>query len=1447
MATDSPPSAAKFRIPKSEFLILIGLFILPLILFWSVTLGGKTLLPVDNLYQFEPWKTAADQFGAQVPQNQLLSDLILENYAWKHFIVESIAQREIPLWNPHLFAGAPFLANGQHSAYYPFSLLFYVLPLTTAYGWFTVSQLFLAGAFMYALCRVLGIGRLGSTFAAITYQLSGFYVVSVVFSMMIAAAAWLPLLLAMIELIIQQRSIFGRPATLPWVLIGAFGLACEVMAGHIEITYYTLLVMALFAVWRLATMNRRASEHLDLRHSAAQVQVPANRPSPLAPRSSWVTLRRPVIAMMVMVALGLSLSAIQLMPYIEILPQNFRVGSATFDQVRSWAYPPRHVLAMLMPNFFGNPAEHTVFDIFTWHTVPLALNSLGQVNPNGAYSTMWGIKNYVEGGAYVGLLPLLLALMAVLRKGASATRPHKWFFVVLALLSLAFMFGTPLYAVLYYGLPGMNQLHSPFRWVWPFTISIAILAGFGIDALKRDLDQDRAARKMRGPIGWFFLNGPVSLRTCLAGLAFWIGAIIFAGLLLSRFVFPAQSLTVADQLLHSFALADTAFPTAQLFYSHLWRNVLLFTSFLMMSGIVLRVSLCPINVKLKTLTAGDMPVSLRFAAGTGVSSAASTMAIWKPLALVVIALDLFVGAIGFNPSVDPRLLDYTPPVVKFLQQDTSLWRMTTFDPDVCANLYPAQGCKTFNANSPWFFGFQDVRGYDSIILKQYADYMSVIEDQNELQFNRIAPITKYSGLDSPMLDLLNVKYVLTDPQVPIESPKYKLVYDAEVKVYENLGALPRAFVMPTGCEIVTADPLAALRQHDPRTRVIVETPNEAGATDATSSCTYQPAAIVDYRSNDVLVKANTAQPGWLVLADTYFTGWQAFEVHADHSETELPIVRADGNFRAVKIDQGEHTIHFKYSPWSFKLGVFASFMAWVLIVFLLSLWVWRLAYREEKHAVTTTQRVAKNSIAPMLLNLFNRLIDFAFAALMLRILQPANAGNYYFAIVIVGWLEIVMNFGLNTYLTREVARERSNANANRFLLNTSILRMILGGVALPVLIAGLLIGNGVFQLTIDTAITIVILALAQVPSSLSTGITAMFYAYEKAEYPAAISVVTVLLKVMFGVPVLFAGGGIVGLALVSLVVNVITFVILSRLMFQLIIKPKYESDPALRGSMLRESFPLMINHLLATLFFKVDVPMLQAIQGPTVVGWYSTAYKWLDALNIIPAYSTIALFPVMSRQAVEDKDALMRSTRFGIKFLVMVALPLAVATTFLAPFLVLVLGGSAYLPHAATALQIMIWSIPFGWINSITNYILIALGQQSKLTRAFVVGLSFNIIANLILIPRFSYVAAAAVTILSELVEGFVFVIYLERSLGAIRWIQLLWRLFASAGAMLIVMAIAWPLHPILALIAGPMVYLAGLIILRVIGPEERRVLARLRGKDESASQPVEESAASTI
>src|SRR5690606_5817124 len=119
--------------------------------------------------------------------------------------------------------------------------------------------------------------------------------------------------------------------------------------------------------------------------------------------------------------------------------------------------------------------------------------------------------------------------------------------------------------------------------------------------------------------------------------------------------------------------------------------------------------------------------------------------------------------------------------------------------------------------------------------------------------------------------------------------------------------------------------------------------------------------------------------------------------------------------------------------------------------------------------------------------------------------------------------------------------------------------------------------------------------------------------------------------------------------------------------------------------------------------------------------------------------------------------------------------------------------GAEYLPDGAIALQLMIWSIPIGWMNSLTQYVLIALDLQRKITWAFVTGVSFNIIANLILIPAYGYRAAALTTIASEAVLFVGFAYLLARAIGPVSWLGLLWRPTAAGAAMLAVLIVGWP------------------------------------------------------
>ena len=257
-----------------------------------------------------------------------------------------------------------------------------------------------------------------------------------------------------------------------------------------------------------------------------------------------------------------------------------------------------------------------------------------------------------------------------------------------------------------------------------------------------------------------------------------------------------------------------------------------------------------------------------------------------------------------------------------------------------------------------------------------------------------------------------------------------------------------------------------------------------------------------------------------------------------------------------------------------------------------------------------------------------------------------------------------------------------------------------------------------------------------------------------------------------------------------------------------------------------ESLPLMLNHFLATIFFQVDIVILQALKGAAVVAQYSTAYKWLLAINIVPAFFTQALFPVISRQAQDDRAALSRSFRFGIKLLFALTLPLAVAFTALAEPLTLILAGPRYVPQGVIALQLMIWSIPIGWMNSLTQYALIALGLQRIITRAFAFAVGFNIAANLIFIPQYGFQAAAIATIASEVALFMPFIWLARRHIPAVNVRALLWRPLLALGAMLA--ALVFLGHSLLAVVASGLLYAAVLLLLRPLDAAEGQALLAL-------------------
>ncbi|HBI15913.1 MAG TPA: hypothetical protein DDY20_10440 [Desulfobulbaceae bacterium] len=831
--------------------------VVALLLFWQfapLVFGNKTLLPADILFQFPPYRASAEKLGVVRPHNPLYADLILQNYPWWQFIRQSLAEKQLPFWNPHLFAGTPFLAKGQHMAFYPLSLLFYFLPLARAYPLFILLHFGLAVCTSAFLARTVGISRFGALLSGMIYGLSGFMLAQAVFPMIIAAAAWLPLVLAMAERIISRSPHQGRPAVLPWILLGSLGLGMQALVGHPEILIYSLLTLAFYCLWRL-------------------IAVGVAHPGPFAAAVPWHAL--PNLAMLV--ALGLLIGTVQLLPQYMVLQENFRKEAADFNQVLAWAAPWQQAITLLVPNYFGNPTRYAYTNLF-----------------NGLTTTVtspisWGTKNFVEGAIYAGILPLLLILPALRRPPPpnaagrpSRQAPSPLLFAVLTVLALSFVFGTPLYFMVYI-LPGMEQIHSPFRWTLVSTLGIAILAGYGIDRLRR--------------------CPAVSL--CMARACAAASILLLTSLLLTR-LYLKQLEPAVGAILHHSGGNSSQFPDLQGFFSYEAPWFILLALLLAAAGLALQTT---------GRTAGEK--------NPGGS-------LWQPLVVLVVAADLLLFAHRLYPEADPALLHYTPDIVNKMQKDQTLWRFTTLDPE---------SKKIFPANAGWLHGLQDIRGYDSIFPAGYLRYMETIDIQDELLFNRIAPLRNPKALDSPLLDLLNVKYVLTEH--PVSNPRYLLAGGSEgLLLYTNTGALPRAFTLPLASTVLAEDPFDAMRRHDPRLYMILPAEEAAvGGLAPGQAATPTPAPplaapVASYQNNEVIISVTAREPVWLVLADSYDQGWKATVWPAGRPEhtTRLPVLRAYGALRAVKLGQGDWTVRFRYRPNGLAAGLILSLVAGGLTV-----------------------------------------------------------------------------------------------------------------------------------------------------------------------------------------------------------------------------------------------------------------------------------------------------------------------------------------------------------------------------------------------------------------------------------------------------------------------------------------------------------------------------------
>lgn len=351
----------------------------------------------------------------------------------RFFWVESIKQGHFPLWNPYQFSGHPFFANPQHGVFYPIHILFFILPFDIAFNSIIVLHFFLGGLFTYLFLRDLKAKSSGALLSGLTFMLSGYLLSVHSLLTILLSSVWTPFIMMFFRRAIQGKEFKNEILTAVMITISFLG-------GGIEIVYGNFIVLFMMVIF--SPLNESVQKSLG--------------------GISLFGQRLKVLFMVIL--LFLFLSAIQLIPFLELYHHSIRGKGISYQEATTWSFAPKDLLLFFLPDAYGYFLDMKKYWV----------------------SQCW-FKTLYTGG-----LPFILSsIFFVFGK-------ERKLFLVLMIFSIFFALGhyNPLYPFVFQYLPFFNGIRYPAKFLYIFILTLSMTTGLGFQRLM-ELSPPREGKRLK--------------------------------------------------------------------------------------------------------------------------------------------------------------------------------------------------------------------------------------------------------------------------------------------------------------------------------------------------------------------------------------------------------------------------------------------------------------------------------------------------------------------------------------------------------------------------------------------------------------------------------------------------------------------------------------------------------------------------------------------------------------------------------------------------------------------------------------------------------------------------------------------------------------------------------------------------------------------------------------
>lgn len=396
------------------------------------------------------------------------------------------------------------------------------------------------------------------------------------------------------------------------------------------------------------------------------------------------------------------------------------------------------------------------------------------------------------------------------------------------------------------------------------------------------------------------------------------------------------------------------------------------------------------------------------------------------------------------------------------------------------------------------------------------------------------------------------------------------------------------------------------------------------------------------------------------------------------------------------------------------------------------------------------RNILKQSSYVFFAQVLTRTIGFFYTIYLARVLGVSEFGLYTVALAYFSIISSFADFGLNRFLIREVASERMKVA--ELLWNVMVLRLTLTSVLFAVFSLVLF-----FLDTDKLRVSLILLAsLTILPQVIAFTFDAIFVAMRKLQFSALALFATSVSTALAGFYLVSNGFGSIG-AVNALILGQAVYVgvLIIFLYCQHGLVLSHISLSILKQA-ISGSLPYGLLTVLGLLYFRIDAIFLSYMRGSFETGIYGAAYKFLEAVIFIPSAFSLALFPVLAK--IHDTSPKDLRILYFKSFKIMLGLGIVVLLGY---SLILPEVIKIFLPDylsSILAIRILSLSIPFMFIHVPAVQVLLSTDKFLKqvILLSFAT-LGFNVLANLIFIPKFGFIAAAWITTISEMLSFTVF------------------------------------------------------------------------------------------